>query len=145
MAFQGSFGERPGERIPVQYQGQNLQGQKLLNSSSVFNTNPIVLHGAARIGLFINISAEDGSSGTLDIDLEFSPDKGTTYVDLPQGINTETLAVMAQFTEIGSKYKWWEIVADMTFGRIRAELTQGTFTTTTGFTYGPCFWIIGRR
>ena len=143
MAFDESFGEFPGSRIPVRYLGNDLNTQEL-NSASVFDTDAVVLNGATRIGLFINITNED-ATGTLDIDIEFSPDKGVTYVGMPISANSETEATLAQFAATGSKFKWWEVCTDMSFGRVRAELTQGTFTASEGFTYGPCFWIIGRR
>jgi hypothetical protein len=120
--------------------GNKLSGTEL-NSASVFDTSWAAPKGAARIGAFINIASEDSSAGTLDVDIEFSPNGGTTAVGFPISANSETEASLAQFAATGSKYKWWEACVDGQYSRVRAELTQAALTASEGFTYGPSFWI----
>jgi len=138
---QFGFSALPSERAAVQKDGSDLNGQEV-NSATSFDTNEINPGGARRVGLFVNIASEDSSSGTLDIDLEYSPDKGTTWVDLPQGNDTETVAELAQFTATGSKFRWFELCAEAQFSRLRGEFTQAGLTASEGFTYGPCYWIL---
>lgn len=131
----------PSMRVPVKVStGVALSGSEL-DSASTYDTAWVAPKGARRVGLFVNIASEDSAAGTLDIDIEQSPDKGTTVVGMPISANSETEASLAQFTAVGSKFKWWEHCGDAQFTRIRAELTQGSLTASEGFTYGPCYWI----
>ena len=108
----------PAIRIPVTYNGSNLEGQEV-NSATTFVTGAINIDSASRVGLYVNIASEDGTGGTLDIDLEWSPDQGTTYVGMPLSANSETEATLAQFTATGTKLKWFEVIGDGEFCRIR--------------------------
>lgn len=131
----------PSIRVPVKRStGVILSGTEV-DSATTFDTKWVAPKGAARVGLFVNIASEDSAAGTLDIDLEQSPDKGTTFTGMPVSANSETEASLAQFTAVGSKYKWWEHCGDAEFTRIRGEFTQASLTASEGFTYGPCFWI----
>jgi hypothetical protein len=134
---------RPSYRTPVTYNSIDLEGQEL-NSASAFSTGAINVDGAARVGLFINIASEDVTDATMDAALWFSPDKGTTWVVLPDAANSATGAALAQFTAPGSKYEWWEVCVDGEFTRIKAILTQGTVTASEGITYGPCYWVVSQ-
>jgi len=120
--------------------GVLLSGTEV-NSATETNTDAAAPKGAARVGVFINIATEDSSDGTLDVDIEQSPDKGTTWVNMPQSADSETVADLAQFTATGSKFAWFEHCGDAEFTRVRAELDQAGLTASEGFTFGPCFWF----
>lgn len=140
---QFGFAALPSERVPVEKDGDDLNGQEV-DSATTFDTDEVNPGGATRIGLFVNIASEDSSAATLDIDIEYSPDKGTTWVPLPQAEDTETEAELAQFTATGTKFRWFEVCAESQFSRIRGEFTQASLTASEGFTYGPCYWILAK-
>jgi hypothetical protein len=110
-------------------------------ATATLDTAWVAPKGASRVGLFIDISAEDSASMTMDTDVEQSPDKGTTFAGMPITANSETEATLAQFTAVGSKFKWWEHCGDQEYTRIRAELTHGGNTASDTNTFGPSFWI----
>ena len=127
---------------------RNGTGNTLLNGATAtgtveINSKAVAPKGAVRVGLFVNISAEDSASATVATDIEWSPDKGVTWVDMPQSANSETKAALAGFTAVGSKVKWFEMVGDVNT-RLRAEISVAGHTATDTITWGPVFWIFSQ-
>ena len=118
--------------------GTILEGATATGSVTV-DTKAVAPKGANRVGFFVNISAEDSASATTDIDIQWSPDKGTTWVDMPGATNSETKASLAQFTATGTKFKWFEMIGDNNV-RVRANMVVAGHTTTDTITWGPVYW-----
>ncbi len=131
----------PSIRVPWKDASGVAFNGRIITGSGTVNTEAKAPKGASRIGVFFNLSAEDSASATVDIDIQYSPDKGTTWVDMPQGINSETKASLAQFTAVGSKTKWFEVCNDGEFSRVRANVVVAGHTATDTITYGPAFWF----
>lgn len=142
MSFGGwSQAATPSMRVPMKIStGQLVEGY-VATSATTLDTTWVPPKGAQRVGAFINLAAEDSASSTVDVDFEQSPDKGTTFTEMPDGINSETGAVLAQFTAVGSKYKWFEHCGDAQFTVIRAEITVAGSTASDTITFGPSYWI----
>lgn len=121
--------------------GLLVNGVVLTGETADFDTDWVAPKGATRIGVWVDISAEDSASATTDIDIEQSPDKGTTFIDMPQSANSQTGADLAQITATGTSFIWFEHCGDSEFTRIRAEFDIDCGTTTDTITMGPCFWI----
>ncbi len=103
------------------------------------NSKAVAPKGASRVGFFVNVSAEDSASATVAVDIEWSPDKGTTWVDLPQAENSQTKASLASITVTGSYFKWFQLIGDNNV-RLRAEISVAGHTTTDTITWGPVYW-----
>jgi hypothetical protein len=117
-----------------------LENQVVTGSGTV-NTKAVAPKGAKRVAFFLNISAEDSASATTDIDIQISPDQGTTWVDMPQSANSETKASLAQYTTAKSAIKWFEVTGDGLHTRVRANIVTAGHTATDTLTYGPAYWI----
>lgn len=131
----------PSVRVPVKTTTGVALNTKVYTSASVVDSLAVAPKGASRVGLFFNLAAEDSASSTIDIDIEQSPDKGTTWVGMPISANSETEAALAQFTAVGSKFKWWDHCGDSQYTKIRAEITIAGSTASDTITLGPCYWF----
>ena len=68
--------------------GTNLSG---VTKSATFDTAWYSLNGLEYFGFVLDLGAVSGTSPTLDIDLEFTMDGGTTvFTDFPPAVNDET-------------------------------------------------------
>ena len=103
------------------------------------DTKAVAPKGAQRVGFFVNVSAEDSASATVAIDIQWSPDKGTTWVDMPQAENSQTKASLASITATGSQFKWFQMIGDNN-ARVRANMAVAGHTTTDTITWGPVYW-----
>ncbi len=65
----------------------------------------LVPHGASKLGLFINVTAASGGSPTLDIDVEWSSDGGTTWFD------NDPVDEISQLTAISTLAKQFTVLA----------------------------------
>ena len=131
----------PSVRVPWKDASGVAFNGRIITGTGTINTEAKAPKGARLVGAFFNLSAEDSASSTVDIDIQFSPDKGTTWVDMPTAVNSETKASLAQFTAIGSKYKFFEANFDGEFSRIRANVVVAGSTATDTITYGPAYWF----
>ncbi len=65
-------------------------------------------------GLWYDVSAASGTTPTLDITVEMSPDSGTTGtvqdIGYPAAANSQTGAAMTQVTAAGEGFKYWRYV-----------------------------------
>jgi hypothetical protein len=137
-----SQGAQPSIRVPLKTAaGLAVNGLTVTGQTADFDTLAVAPKGAARVGLFVNVSAEDSASATIDIDIEQSPDKGTTYIDMPQSANSQTGADLTQITATGSSYIWFEHCGDAEFTRIRGEFDIDAGTDSDTLTFGPSYWI----
>lgn len=72
------------------------------------------LEDAGWFGLWYDCSASSGTTETLDITVEMSPDIGTTGtvqdIGYPADANSQTGAAMAQITAAGEGFEYWRNV-----------------------------------
>ena len=131
----------PSMRVPVKNASSVLFNGLVITATPTINTLGVNPKGADRVGFFINLALEDSASSTIAVDIQFSPDKGTTWVDMPEGMNSQTKATLASITTTGSSYESWEINVEAQFTRLRANVVVGGSTASDTITLGPCYWI----
>jgi hypothetical protein len=137
-----SHAAAPSIRVPLKTAaGLAVNGLVVTGQTADFDTLAVAPKGAIRVGLFVNVSAEDSASGTIDIDIEQSLDKGTTWIDMPQSANSQTGADVTQITATGTSYIWWEHCGDLEFSRIRGEFDIDCGTDSDTMTFGPSYWV----
>lgn len=133
---------KSGNRIAV----RDASETPLVNKAAAgtdFYTDPIALRGAQKVGLFVDVDSSTGTNPTLDISLEISFDKGTTWVEMPATANSQTQAAMTQIdTTIGEYFEWYEVCGDPEFTQIRALFDFGG--TSPVYDFGNCWWILDR-
>ncbi len=131
---------QPGQRVAV----KNANDVTLLAAAATGTdhyTAAIAPKGANRIGLYVDVDSSTGTTPTLDITFEVSFDKGTTWVNMPNGANSQTQAAMAQIGDtIGTSFEWYEFAGDPEFTRVRAYFDYGG--TTPSYDFGACYWIL---
>jgi len=76
--------------------GDSWDGSYSLSATD--NSETLNLNGFRRIAVWIDSGEATGTSPTLDVTLEFSPDAGTTWVAYPATPNSQTGAAMTQVT-----------------------------------------------
>lgn len=99
----------------------------VLTKTASFDTAWYSTGGCSRIGIVVIAASVTGTSPTLDIDFEFSPDGGTTTVPVfPDGANSETQADMAQITAADQQMIFHEVAYPASSNaRWRLECTIG--------------------
>ena len=91
--------------------------------------------GAQRVCIWVNVVAASGTSPTLDIDLEATPDNGTTVCEFPQAANSQTVADLAQLTTTGNTAcKWFELPPSGPDSQMKFRLECDLGGTTPSFT-----------
>lgn len=110
-------------------------------TGTTFNTAAVAPKGANRIGVWIDVDSSTGTSPTLDVALQISLDKGTTWANLPGTFNTSTQGALAQIgTTTGVWFEFFEFAGDPEFTRIRAKHTIAG--TSPVYDYGACYWVL---
>jgi hypothetical protein len=96
-----------------------------LTKTDSFDTAWYSTGGCSRIGIVVITTNSGGTSPTLDIDFEFSPDGGTTTVPIMgDAANSETQMAMAQITGDDQQMIWHECGYPAA-SRWRLEVTIG--------------------
>lgn len=130
---------QPGQRVSVRHSDDTVLRDKG-SLGATFQSAAFAPHGAPRLGLFIDVDSATGTTPTLDVTLEISFDKGTTWVALPAAENSETGAAHAQVTTSATKvFEWYNMCGDPEFTRVRAVFTIGG--SSPGYDFNDCFWI----
>lgn len=129
--------------------GATLTGATKTDS---FDTAWYSLSGLEYFGVILDLGAVSGTSPTLDIDVEFTMDGGTTtFTEFPTGANTEAIAGVgtgaAGLTQITTSNAqvmmyWVNPFPNDNDLQVRFECTVGG----TGESFGiDNFYLIGRR
>jgi len=134
----------PSIRVPVKTAAGVAFNGLVITATPTTDTAWVAPKGAGRVGFFFNHAAEDSASSTIDIDIEQSPDKGTTFTEMPAGPGVQTGIDLNQITAVGSSFVWVEHCGDGEFTRLRAEVTVGGSTASDTITLGPCYWIFSK-
>ena len=101
--------------------GRSL-GPKIINDSNglpinvkeytaTFDTAWVGASGARFISFWI-VSDRTAGSGTFDFDVECSPDSGTTIFDMPQALDSTTVAEFDQFGADKNEVMTWQLPAN---------------------------------
>lgn len=88
--------------------GDPIEGE---TKTTTFQSESLQLKGYLFVGLFLKVSSVTGSSPEFDVDVEISPDNGTTWYNMPQDINSTTQAAMTQLTAAGQEFKMFAVPA----------------------------------
>ena len=98
MATQGSI-----LRILKDSSGNGLNA---LQKTTTFESEALLLGEFDEFGIIIKW-VEDSGTGNYTVKPQYSPDSGSTWWDMPEGLNTETAAGMAAVSATGWSAEHW--------------------------------------
>lgn len=112
-----------------------------VSRTASFDTDWVSAAGAQYVAFWI-VADETAGSGTFDIDVECSPDGGTSVFDMPQDLNSETKAAFTQITADINAMRMFRLPpsgADTNM-RLRLEFTAASSPTYTLTVYYSLFF-----
>jgi hypothetical protein len=87
--------------------GTELNGYSMTAS---FESEDLDIGEFDEFGLTVLAADESGTSPTIDVSIEWSPDNGTTNMaNYPAALNSQTQAAMTQITTDGNACKFWPV------------------------------------
>jgi hypothetical protein len=112
-----------------------------VSKTASFDTAWVSCAGAQYISWWI-VADETAGSGTFDVDVECTPDNGTTVFEMPQALDSETVAEFGQFTGDINTVMTWQLPAcgpDSDF-KVRLEFTAASSPTFSFTVYYSLFY-----